>query len=126
MKVSVFGNREVKEDSLVVELLPELKKRLVKVRFKLEDPVEGLSPPDEGEWVIVDVAKGVKGVKMIRDLDKLETSRRVSLHDYDLGMELKLLKKLGKVKKVRIIAVEMGMDKKKALKQIVKIVASLL
>ena len=126
MRVSVFGNKEVKEDSLVVELLPELKKRLVKVRFKLEDPVEGLSPPDGGEWVIVDVVKGVKGVKMIRDLDKLETSRRVSLHDYDLGMELKLLKKLGKVKKVRIIAVEMGMDKKKALKQIVKIVASLL
>lgn len=114
MIVSVFGNPDVKEDSLAVRLVPRLRQRFPKIKFRVEDPVEGLSPPD-GEWIIIDMAKGVKGAKVIEDIDRLETSRRVSLHDYDLGMELKLLRKLGKVKKVKIIAVEMGMEKKQAL-----------
>jgi len=122
MIVSVFGNPDVKEDSLAVRLVPRLRQRFPKIKFRVEDPVEGLNPPTGGEWVIIDMAKGIKGVRVIEDLDKLETARRVSLHDYDLAMELKLLRKLGKVKKVKIIAVEMGMRREQAF----RVIASLL
>ncbi len=121
MKVSVFGNPDLAEDNLVVKLAPELQKKFPKVEFRVEDPSEGLKPPDEGEWVILDVAKGVKKIRAFEDLDKLVTEKRVSLHDYDVSMELKLLKKLGRVGKIKIVAVPIKIDRKKALKEIVDI-----
>jgi len=118
MKVSVFGNPDLKEDSLAVKLVPELKIEFPGVEFKVEDPVEGLKPPKNGLWVILDVAEGVDKIRVFEDIDKLVDERRVSLHDYDVGMELKLLKKLGKIKKLKIVAVPMEMKKSRALKEI--------
>jgi len=120
MKVSVFGNSDLDKDSLVVRLVPELRERLPGVEFKVEDPVEGLKPPKKDLWVILDVGKGVKGVKVFKDVDRLVDERWVSLHDYGVAMELKLLKKLKKIGEVRIVVVEMGMTEKKALEEIVK------
>jgi len=118
MKVSVFGNPDLKEDSLAVKLVPELKIEFPKVKFKVEDPVEGLKPPKNGLWVILDVAEGVDKIRVFEDIDKLVDERRVSLHDYDVGMELKLLKKMGKIKKLKIVVVPMEMKKSRALKEI--------
>ena len=126
MKVSVFGNPDLKEDSLVVKLMPELKRRLLEVEFKVEDPSEGLKPPKKGLWVILDVVKGIDGVKVFDDVDKLVDERRVSLHDYDVAMELKLLNKLGKIKKLKIVGVEMGMEEKKALEGIIKVLGKII
>ncbi len=124
MKVSVFGNPYIKEDSLVVEMVPELKAKFPQVDIRVEDPSEGLMPPEKGEWMILDVAKGVDKIRVFEDMDKLVTEKRVSLHDYDVSMELKLLKRLGKVKKVKIVAVPMGMEKGKAFREVVKILKS--
>lgn len=119
--MSVFGNPDVKEDSLVVGLMPELKKKFPKIEFMIEDPSEGLKPPEKGTWVILDVAKGVDKIRVFEDLGKLVTEKRVSLHDYDVSMELKLLKRLGRVGKLKIVAVPIKMDKKKALENIIRI-----
>ena len=121
MKISVFGNPDIKEDSLVVEMVPELKAKFPQVDIKVEDPSEGLVPPEKGEWVILDVARGVDKVRMFEDIDKLVTEKRVSLHDYDVSMELKLLKRLGKVKKIKIVAVPEGMEKEKAFREVTEI-----
>jgi len=128
MKVSVFGNPDVKKDNLVVKLVPKLKKFFPKIDFRVEDPSEGLKPPvsvgrgrPERLWVILDVAKGIDKIRVFEDLDKLVTEKRVSLHDYDVSMELKLLKRLGRVEKLKIVAVPMGMDRKKALEKICSI-----
>ena len=127
MKVSVFGNPDIKEDSLVVDLVPELRRRFKEVKFKVEDPSEGLKPPPaDAGWVILDVAKGIEEVKVFEDLDKLESLRRVSLHDYEVGMELKLLKKLGKVGELKIIAVPIRMKKERAMENIVRIIKKLI
>jgi len=129
MKVSVFGNLDVKKDSLVVKMVPDLKKRFPEVEFVIEDPSEGLKPPaplgrgrpSDGLWVILDVAQGIDKIRVFEDISKLKTERKSSLHDYDVTTELKLLKKLGRVDKLKIVAVPMGMDRKKALKDIVNI-----
>lgn len=126
MKISVFGNPDLKEDNLVVKLVPRLRKRFPEIEFRVEDPVGGLEPPPKDElWVILDVAKpanakaaGQGEIVVFDDIDKLVDERRVSLHDYDVAMELKLLKKLGKIKNLKIMAVPKGMGKSKALKKI--------
>jgi len=127
MKVSVFGNPDLEKDNLVVKLLPRLKKKFSKVEFKVEDPVEGLKPPLGDElWVIIDVGEGVDKIAVIDDVNKIKEKRRVSLHDYGLGMELKLLRKIGRIKKLKIIVVPMKMEEEKALKEIIKVLREII
>jgi len=103
MKISVFGNFDLKEDNAAIKSIPWLKKKYPGVEIKIEDPVEGLKPVDD--WIIVDACAGINKITVFEDLDKFESLRRVSVHDYEVAMELKLLKKLGKIKKLKIIAV---------------------
>ena len=103
MKISVFGNPDLDGDSAAIKLIPWLKQKYPEAEIKIEDPSESLKPADD--WLIVDVCQGINQLTEFNDLDKFESVRRVSVHDYDLAMELKLLKKLGKIKKLRLLAV---------------------
>ncbi|MEM5843341.1 MAG: hypothetical protein QXL97_01335, partial [Candidatus Aenigmatarchaeota archaeon] len=97
MKIYVFGNPLVKKDSLAVKLSKKLKKVFPQIDFEEFDVVEDLK---EENLVIMDVAEGIEKVEIIEDLDLLENRKIYSLHDYDLSYELKLLKKIGKIKNV--------------------------
>lgn len=103
MKISVFGNSDLEADNAAIKLIPWLKNKFPKAEVVVEDPSEGLRPADD--WIIVDVCQGIKKLTVFRDLNQFEAKRRVSVHDYGLAMELKLLKKLGKIKKLKIMAV---------------------
>ena len=118
MKVSVFGNPDLKEDSLLVKMVPSFKKIFPKLKFEVEDPSEGLKPSTDGLWVILDVAVGIDKIRVFDDLDKLVTEKRVSLHDYDVAMELKLLKKLKKIGKLKIVAVPMKARKEEVISKL--------
>jgi len=126
MIVSVFGNPDLEKDNLVVKLFPRLRKEFPKVEFRVEDPVEGLKPPVDKLWMIIDVGQGIDEIKVFDDVDKIEEKRRVSLHDYGLGMELKLLRKIGKIKKLKIIVVPMEMKEEKALEGVIKALRSVI
>jgi len=110
MKISVFGNPDLKEDNAAIKLIPELKKKYPKAEIKIEDPAEGLEPAED--WIIVDVCQGINKIIEFEDLDKFESLRRVSVHDYEAAAELKLLKKLGKIKKLKIICVPISVIQK--------------
>lgn len=103
MKISVFGNPELAGDNAAIKLIPWLKKKYPEAEIKIEDPAEGLKPAED--WLIVDACQGIDKITKFTDVDKFTTVRRVSVHDYDLAMELKLLRKLGKIKKLKIICV---------------------
>ncbi len=103
MKISVFGNPDLAEDSAALKLIPGLKQKYPRAEIVVEDPAEGLRPARD--WTIVDVCQGISQITEFTDLDRFASARRLSVHDYDLAMELKLLKKLGKIKKLKIIAV---------------------
>jgi hypothetical protein len=105
MKISVFGNPDLALDNAALKLIPELKKKYPHVEVVVEDPTGGLVPPEDGNWIIVDTCFGVDKITEFSDLDKFADVRRVSVHDYEVITELKLLKKLGKIKKLKIIAV---------------------
>ncbi len=123
MKVSVFGNPLVKEDSLPLKILPKLRKRFPEIEFVVEDPTESLNPP-QGEWWILDSSEGIKEISVLSDLSKVQFTNRVSVHDYDLSFDLKLLQKLGKLKRLKIIAVPMKMNEKEAIQRVSEIISS--
>ncbi len=109
--VYVFGNPLVREDSLPLELIDKLRKEFPSLDFKEFDTVEELQ---ERELNIIDTVKGIKKVELIEDIDKIITDKIYSMHDFDLGYNLKLLKKMKMIDKVRIFGIPMNMDKKKA------------
>mgnify|MGYP006286882433 CR=1 FL=1 len=46
--------------------------------------------------VIMDVVKGIKGVELIEDYDRIRSNGICSMHDFDIGFYLKLQKELGR------------------------------
>lgn len=55
----------------------------------------------------------------------LETGKIYSMHDFDLAVTLKLLKKLKLLDSVRIIAVPMGYDGEKAMEEVSAFISTL-
>jgi len=119
--IYVFGNPLVKEDSLPLKLIEKLKKEFPKIQFKEFDTVEDLE--FEKELNIIDTVKGIKKVEIIEDLDKIITNKIYSLHDFDLGYNLKLLKKMNMINKVRIFGISENMNEKEAFQELCKLIA---
>lgn len=117
MKIFVFGNSMVDMDSLPFRILPGLRKKFPEIEFIELDPNEGLENMEK-EANIIDTVVGIERVILIEDIDSIENSPKVSMHDFDLGFNLKLLKKMGRLKKVRIIGVPAEMDEEKAMNQV--------
>lgn len=123
-KIYVFGNPIVKKDCLPLKLLPELEKRFPDIEFVVADPSETLNPSDD-QWWILDSAEGIDDVVVLQDLSQIEIPKRFSAHDYDLSLDLKLLEKLGRLGKLKIIAIPQAMAEKEALLAVEKALGSL-
>lgn len=123
-KIYVFGNPLLKEDSLPLILLPKLKEKFKNIKFIELDSTENL--PEEKNLVIIDTIINASKVVILKDLDKINFEKRCSLHDCDLGFNLKLMKKMGKIRDVTIIGVPPSIKEKIALKEISEIISSLL
>jgi Ni,Fe-hydrogenase maturation factor len=118
--VYCFGNPLLKEDSLPFLLIPQLREEFPEIDF-----VEANSPDDieeRDEILILDTAKGITKATVLGDIDALCSNRTCSLHDFDLGMTLKLMQKMGKLKKVRIFCIPMGYSKAKAFAELKKLI----
>ena len=100
MRVYVAGNLLVEKDSLPIKLIPYLKKAFPNIDFVEYDPSEDL--PIEKEIVFIDTIEADE-IMVIEDLNKIKLDKIYSLHDFDLGYTLKLMKKFGMVEKVKII-----------------------
>jgi Ni,Fe-hydrogenase maturation factor len=113
--IYVFGNPVLREDSLALKVAKKLARKFAEIEFKEFDTVDDL----EGDVLyIMDVAKGIKKVELINNLELIKTSKICSIHDYDLSYELKLLKKLGKIKEVNIFCIPWGMKESEAVKEV--------
>jgi Ni,Fe-hydrogenase maturation factor len=104
-------------------MIPELCKRFPEIIFKEFDPNENLEKEGR-ELSIIDTVEGIDRVTLITDIDSIKTSRLYSMHDFDLGYSLKLLKKLGYIDSVRILGVPMKIGKKEALEQLTDLITS--
>jgi len=120
MKILVCGNPLVGKDATALRAAELLKKMLPEIEFEEFDSVEELH--DE-EVNILDVVKGLKRPMIIKNMDDIVAGKIYSLHDFDLGQTLKLLKKLGMIKKVKIFGVPCGLNKK-TIEQLAELIKS--
>lgn len=111
LHILTFGNPYLKDDSLAVRVAD----LLVRDRIQGIEVVKCISPDEllnyfDREFVILDVVQGAKDVIMIDDIDRLQSGMTVSLHDFDLGFFLKLMKETGRMESIRIIGVPQEAD----------------
>lgn len=116
MRIYVFGNPLLREDSIALKISKKLSKKFPEIEFKEFDVVEDLEESEK--LYVMDVVKGLEEVKVIEDFDSIETKKIFSLHDYDLSYEIKLLKKIGKIKKIFLIAIPFRKSEKEVEAQV--------
>jgi Ni,Fe-hydrogenase maturation factor len=105
MKVYVFGNEDQPDDKLAFAVAEKLKNRIKGLKFVKVSPNQDLPFAGEKKVVILDVVQGINKVTEINnpDLDRLILSKSITVHDFDLGYQLKYLKKIGKLGEITII-----------------------
>lgn len=116
-KILVFGNPLLPEDSLPIRLMGRLKKMFPDIDFVEFDPNDNIEY--EGRTLeIIDTVADINKVMIITDIDSIKMPPRYSMHDFDLGSTLKLLKKMGYLDKVRIFGMPMRIREDDALSQL--------
>lgn len=105
MVLYVFGNVDVPPDDRAFAIAARLKSDFPEVSFQEVVPNADLPFVNQNRVYLLDVILGLHTPTLLAssDLDRLITSSSVTAHDYDLGFQLKYLKKLGKLGEVFII-----------------------
>lgn len=110
-------------DSVPLRILGALRSKFPGIEFKEFDPSENLEKEGR-DLTIIDTAEGIEKVTVFTDIDSIKVSNICSLHDFDLGFSLKLLKKLGYVDSVKVFCVPMDIKEDDALAQLTELIAS--
>ncbi|MFH1664189.1 MAG: hypothetical protein ABH986_05285 [archaeon] len=121
-KILVFGNILVEKDSVPIKILPELRKEFPLIDFMEFDPSENLEKQGK-KLVIIDCVQGIKECKRIEGTEKIVSEKVFSLHDFDLGFNLKLLEKTGLLEEVIVFGVPMNFSQKQALNGLKKLIS---
>jgi len=119
----VFGNEFVDEDSLAVAVGRKLASESDLEIIECHQPDDVMEFYSGEDCYILDVAEGIDTVRVIHDIDDLEAPKLCSLHDFDLGFFLKLLKKMGTVDKVKIICLPMRADLDSVRQEVLDIIS---
>jgi hypothetical protein len=105
MKVLCFGTKLVENDDTALKVCELLRNDFAGMEFIIcDDPSEILEHADGA--IILDVAKGIDHVQFIDD-DLLKDRDLYTLHDFDLGFFIKLVKGIGGPK-TRILGLPYG------------------
>lgn len=124
-KIFVAGNPLLEIDSLPLRIMPVLSKKFPQIAFEEFDPTENF--PKEKNLVILDTVVGLEKVEIIGDSKKFVLPKAISLHDFDLSINLTLMQKAGMINSFKIIGVPPHLSEKDAEKQVCeKIKSSLL
>ena len=116
MNIFVIGNEDLAFDSLPLRILPELKKRFAHLNFQIKDPNEEWDTSKE--IIIIDTVKGINKVQVFSDLKSFTPSPKITLHDFDVLDNLRLLEKIGKLPKIKIVALPATISERKALEEV--------
>ena len=118
-KITIYicGNPLLEIDNLPLKLKPKLEPLFPEINFRFLDPNENIKPQNK-ELIIIDTVINITKVEKITDVNKIQNSPGYSAHDFDLGINLKLLTKLGLLKRLTIIAVPPNIKLPDALRQV--------
>ncbi|MDP2973784.1 MAG: hypothetical protein Q8N60_01920 [Candidatus Diapherotrites archaeon] len=124
--IFVAGNPLIEQDSLALRVAEKLKGKIRGIEFKPIESLDALQEKEKQNLCLMDVAVGIKKVQLIESVEKLFTKQPVSSHDFDLAMQLKILQKLGKLGKVKIIAVPTDYSLRKAAGEVETLIKTFL
>ena len=126
VKIYCYGTEAIEEDAAAIRVCRKISLRKIEFGLGNIEFIESNSINDileyfddnkkekqkQGRLVIVDVAKGINEIKVMteKDIGKLKTRNITSLHDFDLGFFLKMMKEVGMEAKIRIIALPVKFD----------------
>ncbi len=113
MIVFVFGNPDLPMDSLPLRILPELRKRLPDIDFQVKDPNEEWDVPEE--LTVIDTVVGLKEPRVFDGLDAFSSAPRLTMHDFGAYANLRLLQKIGRLRKIRIVGLPPNLKEADAL-----------
>ncbi len=110
--VYVFGNEDVHEDNAPLMLCDRLSTDFPMLEFVKVAPNADLPFAGQESVIIFDTIQGIPAIKVFneQDLKHLVLSPRTSVHDFDLGFQLKFLMKIEKLKHITLIGLPMGVD----------------
>ncbi|MDI6858436.1 MAG: hypothetical protein QME71_09000 [Dehalococcoidia bacterium] len=120
--VLCFGNPYVPEDALAIELGESLE--APGFTFVPTPAPESIIDHLEEELYVMDVAEGVSEVTLITDPSKLRLPPRVTAHDIDPALFLRLVETLYGVK-VPVIALPMGVEREVVRGQLLELLSRL-
>jgi Ni,Fe-hydrogenase maturation factor len=120
MKILCFGNPFLEEDNLAIEIGKEL--RIPGAEFLICENIDCLMQQDLESVVILDVVKGLQKAQLFDDIDSFDTKKLFSLHDFDVCFVLKLLKEVGKAKKINILGIPQQGNKQEIKKEVTRII----
>ena len=107
IRIYVFGHPDSDYDSAAITVADHFKEE-AEIEFVEIFPNNDLPVADP--LYIMDAIEGLSEVELVteRDIDKIIPPPRGSVHDFDLGFQLKYLIKLGKIKRFQLIGLPMG------------------
>ncbi|MFH0808094.1 MAG: hypothetical protein V1888_00550 [archaeon] len=117
MKILTFGNPLLKQDSLPIKLIPTLQTKFPNHTFLHIDPTENLEKYGP-HLTILDTVQNIDKLTILTSIEQLHANKVYSMHDFDLALNLKLLKKLGLIKSVKIIGMPINTTEKEILPQL--------
>lgn len=122
--IYIFGNSLVAEDRKAPSLLSYLQAKLPQCQFVHLDPTEEFDPKEDNELILIDTVVGIKQVTLFENIDQFAAPPRFSAHDFDLFVELRFLKKVGKMNKLTIIGIPADGDQSVIRRAVFKILSS--
>ena len=120
MTIYVFGNKDDKKDKVAFEVADSLKKIIQDIEFRGIKPNEDLPFENEEDIILMDGIMGLNEVALIENTDKFDLGPKNSVHDFDLAFQLKYLKKIGKIGKVKIIG--LPIEGKVKIEEIIEVI----
>lgn len=105
MRVLAFGSLN---DRQAWEVVDKIKDNFPRIKFLKTGNIDAILAFDE-DLVVMDAVKGIEKPCLL-GIDDLKARRLNTLHDFDAGFFLRLMKKIGKIKKIKIIGIPMKID----------------
>lgn len=118
-----FGSY-VEGDNLAFEIYDSLKGKVQgKNLVKCKTPFELLEYVEKEDVIILDVVKGIKEVRIFKNIEEFKKTQTVTIHDMDLGFFIKILETVKKAK-FRIIGVPFGKKRGDVLQDVLNLISS--
>lgn len=114
--IFIAGNPDLDTDSLPLRILPRLRIECPEITFEVIDPNEDWAVSTE--IILIDTVIGIEKVTLFSALEQFVASPRITMHDFDVLANIRLMKKLGKITSVTIIGIPPNMSERSAAEKV--------